>query len=349
MNMHSKRILVRAAMSLALAAGFDLGAQETGATNSLNRFNFSARAAYGITAQFKSVATISAGAAPRYTPNYAPYNYDNGYVLTDASGNAGGQTWYWGYDSASQVSGNNILMSRSTTVSAGSDSTLDSRPGFGGEISFNRLLLTREDARIGLEVGLSYLNLGLSGDSLSTATTTRTTDAYPFTPGTTPPAAPPAYQGTYNGPGFLLGASPSSSLTEVLASAAVSGHQKFDANLIGFRVGPYVEFPLIDRIGMSLSAGFALAWVSSTASWTDNVTQPGGGFSTLSGSGSDSRLLYGGYLGGLITVQISEHWSAGAGAQYQNLGNYQTSASGRTVEVNFTKGIYAVLSVGYSF
>src|SRR5256885_10986486 len=46
-----------------------------------------------------------------------PYTtlFRSGYVLTDVSGNLGGQTWYWGYDdSASQISGNTILLNRST-------------------------------------------------------------------------------------------------------------------------------------------------------------------------------------------------------------------------------------------
>jgi len=68
---------------------------------------FSTRFGLNISARFKSVSASPAAAAagPRTTPDGDPYNYDNGYVLTDVSGNEGGQTWYWGYDGSDQISG----------------------------------------------------------------------------------------------------------------------------------------------------------------------------------------------------------------------------------------------------
>jgi hypothetical protein len=35
--------------------------------------------------------------------------YDDGYVRVDATGNAGGQTWFWGYEHASQIQGDTIV------------------------------------------------------------------------------------------------------------------------------------------------------------------------------------------------------------------------------------------------
>src|SRR5436190_316861 len=84
-----------------------------------NRLSASVRFGLNISAKFRgNVGTVPPG-APRTTPDGNPYNYDDGYVLPDVSGGAGGQTWNWGYDnSASQISGggafpaNTILMSR---------------------------------------------------------------------------------------------------------------------------------------------------------------------------------------------------------------------------------------------
>jgi hypothetical protein len=36
--------------------------------------------------------------------------YDDGYVYVDVTGNAGGATWNWGYQSASQVPGNGMIV-----------------------------------------------------------------------------------------------------------------------------------------------------------------------------------------------------------------------------------------------
>src|ERR1700677_4439761 len=110
-QLFTRFILVAAFALLVPAAAF---ADEDDSTN-LNHFSFSARAAFNINARFKNLGSLTPAAA-RTTPDGAAYNYSNGYVLTDISGSAGGQTWNWGYDSSSQISGNTILMSRAVPV-----------------------------------------------------------------------------------------------------------------------------------------------------------------------------------------------------------------------------------------
>src|SRR6185436_7145750 len=97
-----------------------------------------------------------------------PYNYDDGYVLTDSSGNAGGQTWYWGYDnSAGQISdgttfpANTILLSRATTDGSFASPEMDGDPQVGVEITYNRHLFSRQRINFGLEFGGNYLNIGI--------------------------------------------------------------------------------------------------------------------------------------------------------------------------------------------
>src|SRR5689334_972744 len=92
-----------------------------------NRLSASLRFGLNISARFKGNAVTFPPplGLTRSTPNGDAYNYDDGYVLTDVSGNEGGQTWYWGYDNsttypAGQISdgvafpANTILFSRST-------------------------------------------------------------------------------------------------------------------------------------------------------------------------------------------------------------------------------------------
>src|SRR5258708_8470549 len=82
-----------------------------------NRLTLSARFGFNIPVRFGGLASLPAPALARRTPQGDAYNYDDGFVLTDISGNFGGQTWYWGYDSsARQISGNNILLSRNSSV-----------------------------------------------------------------------------------------------------------------------------------------------------------------------------------------------------------------------------------------
>ena len=46
-------------------------------------------------------------------------NYADGYVHVDSSGNAGGQTWNWGYQNASQVQGNTLTMHSASVTGNG--------------------------------------------------------------------------------------------------------------------------------------------------------------------------------------------------------------------------------------
>ncbi len=93
-----------------------------------NRFTFSARFSLNIKAKFQDVGTVLP-AAPRLTPDGLNYNYDDGYVLTDGSGNFGGQTWNWGYDdNVAQVSGNTVLLSRTAAIGKAPTASADSDP-----------------------------------------------------------------------------------------------------------------------------------------------------------------------------------------------------------------------------
>jgi hypothetical protein len=93
-----------------------------------NRLSLSGRVGFGISARFKGIAVLPVPTLNRATPAGDAYNYDDGYVLQDVSGNFGGQTWYWGYDnSANQVdaAGNIILLSRNSSASIGDSKSGD--------------------------------------------------------------------------------------------------------------------------------------------------------------------------------------------------------------------------------
>ena len=104
--------------------------------NSTNRFTFSARFGLNISAKFK-------GIGGNLNPSKNPGQYDDGYVHTDVSGNAGGQTWYWGYDNSSQINaGNNTVSFDRTTATANGNSSTgneDSGVTTGFELAYRQL------------------------------------------------------------------------------------------------------------------------------------------------------------------------------------------------------------------
>ena len=349
MKMTRFNLIVLTVTMLTLAAGAD--------EIVTNRLSFSSRFGFNISARFKNISLATPPSArttpptPDY-PNGVPYNYDDGYVggvggvPTDKSGNYGGQTWYWGYDNASQISGNTILMSRTTASASGSSQSIEGDPQLGCELTYDRLLGVWGDARYGLEVAANYMNISMHGSSSYPANATRVTDAYPFTPGTTPPGTVTGpYQGSFEGPGFLIGDTPVGSTSVAVPGAMVNDHQNLDADLWGFRLGPYLEVPIGEPMTLTLSGGLAVGILDADASWSLTV----GNATPLSGGGHDNAVLWGGYLSAAATWRFSENWSVIGGAQYQTLGNYQHSYGGRTVELDLSNSWFLTLGLSYTF
>jgi len=148
-----------------LLAPTSSSAEDSG-TNYLNQVTVSARFGFNMSARFKGLAALPLPMSSRLTARGDHYNYDDGYVLTDNSGNFGGQTWYWGYDnSASQIAGNTVLLSRSTVMGGSAAQSLDSEPSVGAEVVFRRQLGGREWFRFGVEAAANYQNMTASGSS----------------------------------------------------------------------------------------------------------------------------------------------------------------------------------------
>jgi hypothetical protein len=317
---------------------------------SLNRFSLNARFGLNISAKFMGMSGISLAAPPRITPNGNQYNYDDGYVLTDISGNAGGLTWNWGYDQSGQISGNTISMHRST-VSADAPSATGvggGDPQSGFEFVYDRELGNRDKLHFGLEAAVNYMNLSLKNTSTFSGNVSRLTDTYPFTPGTTPPPAP--YQGSFAGPGFVLGATPVSSTSALISGGATIVDQRnYDADVWGFRLGPYAEYPLGQNIDLWFSGGVAVGLVDGSASWNETAAIAGGSTLVGSGGGNDLGLLWGGYLSANVSWQLSEHWSAEGGVQYQYLGTYEHNFGGQAMQLDLSKSVFITIGLGYSF
>src|SRR5258706_507018 len=159
--------------SVLIAVCLCASAAAYGQQEETNRLTLSARFGFNISARFKGLSTLPPPSATRKTPGGDNYNYDDGYVLTDNSGNFGGQTWYWGYDDSSrQVSGNNVVMSRSTLEGSAGSASADGDPSYGAELVYSRLLFTKDRLRLGVELAANYLNLSLSDSSTVSAAVT---------------------------------------------------------------------------------------------------------------------------------------------------------------------------------
>src|SRR2546425_7401386 len=95
--------ILLAPIASSLAADGDMASS----TNQ-SRLTVRGRLGLNIHAKFSRIGTFPAATDIGGTGSALNHFYDDGYVRVDESGNYGGQTWYWGYDRASQISGNNL-------------------------------------------------------------------------------------------------------------------------------------------------------------------------------------------------------------------------------------------------
>lgn len=332
---------VPVAGSLLLTAATAIAAEppplERAYLDSTNRITASVRFGLNITGKFRGTGNSLGGTG----------HYIDGYALTDIRGE-GPRTWYWGYDNASQLNAsgaNTIDMHRIAPSGDVAENSGDDSPYIGAEVAYNYLLGIKEDwhhLRYGIEVAVNFMPVEFNSGGLYN---TVYKDTYSYTPGTTPP--PPApYRGGYNGPNFELNVPPVSSPA---AGATFLAQQHFEANLWGFRLGPYLERPLSEKLYLHLSGGLAVGLLDASANWNETLSLPSQSPLSAAGGGSDLGLLWGFYIGLEAAYQLNDDWGIQAGVQYQDLGVYSHDFSGRVAELDLSESIFIHLGINYRF
>jgi hypothetical protein len=328
---------------------------ETTYLNSTNRLTLSLRFGLNIHSSFKGIGSGLNPGAPggggQLTPNGGLYNYNDGYVLTDSTGNFLGLTTYWGYNTAGQYDpvADTIAFHNSTGTGVEAD---NDKPYPGVELTYDRELGKGDNwhgIHYGIEGAINYLRISFNDNNAFGATATTVTTLYQL-PGTVPPAAP--FQGTFDGsPGgySLLGATPIGTSTALTPGATLLAQDKFDGDLLGFRLGPYLDFPLTEKLSLHLSAGLALGLLYDRASWQESLTVPGVGTATGAGNGSDFGVLWGGYVSLSASYQFDPHWGVEGGVQFEDIGKYKHNFSGREVDLNLSRSLFVQVGLSYSF
>ena len=328
-------------------------------SNGNYRVSFSLGAAFNISAKFSGhpgalnlqSSQSQAGAA----------NFDNGFVGADVSGDPN-LTTFWGYSRVNQPvadgNGNVIgLNYERTTVAADSMSPkIDADPSLAGEILLRRSISTSGGRTIGVELGVSYMSLSLHDDSAYTVDGQRTGYSFALpSPVNAELFPPPGYQGPFNGLGLNLNQSQTTGQTVAAPAAiAVSGSRRIDADVFGFRLGPYWEIQFDETLAASFSAGAVVAFINDSVTWSESIsvnTATDNGYWTgqSSASGSRSGVAYGYYVGADVNWSLNERWSVVGGCRVQDLGTYTHGIGLGQMQLSLRRSIFVSLGVGYSF
>ena len=328
-----------------MAAPLALHGQDASPTEDLNRFSFGPRLGFNFKGDFSLRAIANAG-NPGPATGGVDHRYNDGYVNVDSSGNAGGQTWNWGYQNSSQVVGDTMQFhsAQSQVPSLPANHSVTDDPQAGVELVYQRVLghLPSQMGVWGLEAGFGYTDIDLRDDRNVSGMTTVTTDAFQLN-GTLPPGA--GYQGTFQGPGALLGDTPTRT-TDAFVTSQTS-RQRLSGQLYTIRLGPFAEWNLTSKLSLAASAGLTLAPASIDYDFSES--NPSAGGLVTSGHSSKMGLLYGAFVGGTLRYGFTKHWSAYLGGQFQTLSTLEQSSGNHTAKLDPGATVNGSIGVAYSF
>jgi hypothetical protein len=317
--MNLKLILVGSA----LAAALPVVAQDA----SKNRVSFGYRATFLIDAEFNHRGSAPVGGGPSLGGSYS-----DGYVRTDSTGNAGGLTTNWGYQSADQVSDGSLFLRGSQDGSLGSDTGSDFNHGF--ELLYGRYVGTLGKGRWGIDFGFNLTAVDI-GAAYSAPRGVLFADGFALG-GIVPPLAP--YNGPFTaGPGVPLLPATGTATPVIVAN-------QLDSTLYGFKVGPFWEVPLSDRITFGVGVGFTLVVADTDYSFTDTY----GGIQRR-GSASRTEALPGGYASATLAFRLTEHCSVEAGMQLQGADSARLQTAEREVEMKLGFNLMTTLGIRWEF
>jgi len=270
--------------------------------------------------------------------------YDDGYVRTDNTGNAFGQTGYWGYNSASQLSGSSLTMQNTTsyTTSGSSQESGSAFPGF--DMAYGGNLWYWGRTRIGWDLGFGLLPISITDNRPMSATVNQTT--YIFNTGSiVVPGAP--YQGGFNRQGEpTIPVTYTSSSTNI--PGTITGSSTLDVMLYTVRLGPSVYWDLNQYLGLSAGAGPAVGIVSGSLKYNEMITTTT--VASNKGQIDATDLVYGGYVNATLMYHVpEENGDLYVGVQYMSLGNATISGGGREGRLNLGGQIYISAGINWPF
>lgn len=270
--------------------------------------------------------------------------FDDGYVRTDATGNDGGLTTFWGYDQASQLGGRTLTFHDTTSVTTTGNNTVnkDGGPFVGFDLAYGGNLWYWNRFRIGWELGFGLLPVSITANQSFSGTKNQT--VYTFdTGGIQVPPAP--YRGPAGGSGVpAIPPTPTSTNYTTVPGATVTGSQTLDVNLYTFRLGPSLYWDFNEYLGMSVGVGPALGVMSGSLKYNE----------TIDGVPSKGRvegtdLVFGAYVNAMLTCHLVKNGDFYVGAQYMPMGSATISGGGRRGTLKLDGQVYVSAGINWPF
>jgi hypothetical protein len=310
----------------------------------------------GLKTQFSGLGNFSPAFPTQPLGGGVDYNYDDGFVRVDSSGNLGGETWNWGYENASQIDPSGFG-SVDYTLTRGLANGKTEEDG-GGEVGFEMFgyldmgaaslipMIEKRGATWGFRSGFHYNHVDVDDRSTISSNTVTQTDRFNLNGTITPPS--PYRSGSFNGPGPLIGDAPSRSFGPG-GSAFITGSRELDVHLNIFSLGSYLELPVLTNLSFMFEGGVSAGIASGSYDFQSQTSISRLGTRTSSGSDSQTSVLPGFYLGIEAIYQVNKNWGIQAGGRYQFMDELELESNGSSAALSFDSAFVISLGAVYSF
>lgn len=273
--------------------------------------------------------------------------YTDGFVNISAATAATNLTTFWGYNNASQVSGQTISFTSdavSTLTRSGSleqkDQTVEAP-----YIEVAYLTPLSENLEAGLSLQFSFNGFSSSVSSSLQQSSVVTTDSYNVAPGALIPSA--GYVGSYTGPGLLIGNQPDS--RSVVSTPTTTQNYTFQnsTDVYSLALGGEIQWQPIDRVSFGASAGPVLNYVDWDAQWSSPFFN-GASVAQMDFKQKGDDILYGVFTKMNASYHLNQNWSMDGFFRYDWTQSLTQSVTTTNFEVNLS-GWSGGVGVSYRF
>lgn len=333
--------------AIALIGALAAQADDADESDWTKNFRIGLAVGYNVSAQFHFNGSFSASGSNPGLAGVSGVNhtFDDGYVLVDKTGDAGGYTSNWGYDQASQYNATThqlTMRSVSSFTTSGSGEYTD-QPFFGFDMAYGGIIVDTSIGRIGWELGFDLLPFSINDTQSLQGSFIRTIDTF-NTGGITLPTAP--YHGSPSGIGPTILDTASTQTNQTLPGV-IGGSRRLHGMLYEVRLGPTLFVPLGQRWTVSAALGPAMGIVPADYQYSETFVFSDGSTGSTTGRFGKTDFQFGGYVSGTVYLKVQKDAEIYAGAQAMDLGSARYASGGR--EADLKLGAAVVFSIGINW
>ena len=292
---------------------------------------------------------------------------NNGLTLGDYLAYTPDRTRTWAYDYPSQISSQGVGLSTYSSLSTGGEAYASSdggAVGFEMQVSRRAMRLSeKSELNLTMSIGLNDVQAGTAGSV--TSDLQKLTDIYQIygsAPGA--PFRGPSFTDLLDDNGNIIltdGRETTAPISDVAidqlssvvpGGATVHGRWEIDGGYYSIRMGPQLRSQLSERLGLTIGAGVAAAYVGTNFKVSESIDTAAFGLQnsvSVTEQASHNEVILGYYAEFAAELWLTVRTSLFIGGAYESIGDYTQTFRGRTATVDLGNNFIARVGITTRF